>query len=888
MFVKKTLAVFGCFLLWVASANGQDRMTPQQQRLFEARIRPILVEHCYDCHSAESDEPGGGLLLDSREGIQRGGESGPAIVARRPGSSLLLMAMKHEDSNLIMPPSDYGDQLPANVLADFERWILAGAPDPRVEKKALTKGGDSEIDDQRRTWWAWQPRRQPPVPEIRDSSWPNNNVDHFVLDQLEKAGLEPSPQADRVTLVRRLAIDLTGLPPSKRELEEFAFADTPRPIEELVDRYLASERYGERFGRRWLDVARYAESSGKDFNVSYPNAWRYRDYVIDALNEDMPFDQFIREQLAGDLLPHRNVEEQARQTIATGFLAVGPKSVNEMKPRQFAADVADEQIDATTRAFLAVTVSCARCHDHKFDPISQRDYTAMAGIFLSTETHFGTGGGVAGRNRSTLVDLPVSDRSSTSQSLSVAQLAALNDRIDELESKRRKLALERRAGKSDSQNPNELLRTTQQLVFLNLRRDAVDDTGNAKARAMAVSDKPPADSGRRFSSRLVRSKNNPRGARGMEELSSILDSPQLVRGEIDKPGKPVPRGLPEFLSGGRSTDIAADQSGRLHLAEWIADADNPLTARVIVNRVWAWLVGGGLVDGVDNFGTSGQIPSHPDLLDHLANQFVENGWSLKTLVKEIVLSKTYQQASSYREAGFAADPNNRWLWRANVRSLDAESLRDGMLAISKRLEFSRPVGSLISRSGDGPIGGRRGRGIGEEEITQADPPVRSVYLPVPRNVLPDSLGIFDFADNSVVDGERDLTIVPSQALYWMNSPSVKEQCDEIAADLAGVAAKQGSKLSSRRARFSGRFDRFLRSRGRSSSGPTKSVVSKSEIEELFAELSLRILSRRPLKAETRAAVTYVQSEQRTGGATIETWSRVARSLFASADYRFLR
>ena len=875
-------------LLWLASSGaslGQEKMSSAQLQWFESKIRPVLVEHCYECHSAESKELGGGLTLDTREGIRQGGDSGPAVIARKPSSSLLLLAMKHADSNLVMPPEDYGDKLPDSVIADFERWIAAGAPDPRASNNSKDRA-KSDKSDSGEDWWAWQPITPATVPQVANARWPSTDIDHFILSKLEQSGIGPSEPADRVTLVRRLAIDLTGLPPSSADLQRFALAETPEPIERLVDQYLASEQYGERFGRRWLDVARYAESTGKDVNVTYPQAYRYRDYVIDAFNADMPFDQFIREQIAGDLLSHASSEDRSRHTIATGFLAIGPKSVNDMNPRQFAVDVADEQIDAVSQAFLAVTIACARCHDHKFDPITQRDYTAMAGIFLSTQTLFGTTGGVAGRNRSTLIDLPNQTQDATGQrKRSPQELEEIRDRIAELEEERRQYVRDRQSNKSEPSQINQALRVSQQLVRLNMELDSLDDSGNVKVQVMGVADKDPPKPMGRFQQRLseLRSERNPGGMqyRGGRNsfASSIIDSPQLVRGEIDTPGETVPRGLPEFLSHGYTARIPKDQSGRLQVADWIADEDNSLTSRVIVNRVWSWMIGDGLVATEDNFGTSGELPSHPELLDYLADRFAKEGWSIKALVREIALSSTYQQSSEFREDGYQLDPENRLVWRANKRALDAESLRDGMLAISGKLALERPTGSIISAGGDGLIGTRR-FGVSEDEITSATADYRSVYLPAPRNVLPDALELFDFADNSAVNGDRELTIVPSQALYWMNSPEVEKVAKNIALELLQIETTSDERPY---------FNRMRRRFGRQPGYRNEPASLKtSEIETHFEALALKVLSRPPLAAETTAVVAYVQEQQSAGTSPTSIWTGVVRSLLASGDYRFVR
>jgi Protein of unknown function (DUF1549)/Protein of unknown function (DUF1553)/Planctomycete cytochrome C len=861
---------------------SQDQLSREQQRFFEAKIRPVLVQHCYECHSAKSDDIGGKLLVDTRNGIRQGGESGPAVVPGKPASSLLLIAMKHDDPKLIMPPADYGAKLPAAVIADFETWIRGGAPDPRAGK-----GKVDSISEEARQWWAWQPLKKVSVPNVTaigsvseqakqaaDPSWPKNDIDRFIFAGLAEPKLTPSPDTDRLSLVRRIAFDLTGLPPTAEELKRYGSASPPAPIEELVDHYLASDQYGERMARRWLDVARYAESSGKDVNVAFPHAWRYRDYVVDAFIKDMPYDQFIREQIAGDLIKTKNKEDAARQLIATGFLAMGPKGLGEQNPRQFAVDVADEQIDAVSQAFLAVTIACARCHDHKFDPVSQRDYTAMAGIFLSTETHYGTAGAVGGRNRSTNLELP--NELSVPQAepeLTAQQVKQLRARHEELDKQRKEILAERmqqrRDGK-DSAPPPNFVQIQTQLNLLETKLESIREDGSFKALAMGVKDKPPASNAGRDMPRFARAV--PQGLRrGGPQMMGIIDSPQLIRGEIDKPGDIVPRGLPEFLAGSTKVKINPDQSGRLQLANWIASSKNPLTARVMVNRVWLWMFGQGLVKSVDNFGTTGDLPSNQALLDYLAQDFMQHKWSVKKLVRDMVLSRTYAQSSDHIEDAFLIDPENELLWRANRRPLEAECLRDGLFATSGSLKPERPHGSLISRAGDGPIGQRRVTGIAEEQITSANDPHRSIYLPVPRNVLPDALELFDFADNSMVNGMRSTTIVPSQALYWMNNSSVEKECRLIADEILG--------------RASSRSDSEGLAKGRLAKSPP---LDDKRIVELFDQLTMKILSRTALEDEARATVDYVKHKQQDGTSHQTIWAAVARSLFASSDYRFLK
>ncbi len=811
------LATMALSLISGGTLWAQAKLTDEQLNFFEAKIRPVLVDQCYSCHSAESRDVGGGLQVDHRAGLLKGGDNGPAVVPRQPQKSLLLTAIKHSDRDLIMPPKESGPKLNDQTIADFEQWIRMGAPDPRTE---ITKAKKKYDPEAAKNWWAFKARQHPAPPEVRDANWVRDPIDQFILSTWEREGLKPNSDADRVTLVRRLAFDLTGLPPSVPELYDFALSDNPRPLDELVDRYLNSDAYAERFARRWLDVARYAESAGKDFNGSYPHAWRYRDYVIDAFADDMSFKDFIVEQLAGDLMPSQSVSDQARRKIATGFLAIGPKSLNEMKSRQLAVDIADEQIDTLSQAFLGITIACARCHDHKFDPISQRDYTAMAGIFLSTETHYGTQGGVGGRNRSTLISLP--DNAANPKAYperDAADIKQMKERLTSLQAEQRKMLEERlrdRANGGAGAAPGpEFLRVQQQIANIETELAQYNDDGTMKALAMGVTDKPQSlgqdfmagrPRGRPLTrnfgqgtapptnpalkpneaAALIRQRLQQRPGALPPEMQIINDSPLLERGEIEKPGEKVPRGLPVFFAKGSKTSVPATASGRLEVAHWIAKDSNPLTARVIVNRVWAWTMGQGIVASVDNFGSTGDLPSHPELLDYLATEFIKDNWSIKKLVRRIVLSHTYALSSQDNRANFEKDPDNKYLWRANTRTLEAEAVRDAVLVAAGMLDMSRPHGSLISMAGDGVIGGRpnaprAGGSLTEEQIAKANSQHRSIYLPVPRNLLPDALELFDFPDNSMVHGSRETTLVPSQSLYWMNSQSVERAAKAIAA-----------------------------------------------------------------------------------------------------------
>jgi hypothetical protein len=500
--------------------------------------------------------------------------------------------------------------------------------------------------------------------------------------------------------------------------------------------------------------------------------------VIDAINRDIPFDQFIREQIAGDLLTADSDNERSRQFVATGFLAIGAKALNEQNPRQLALDIADEQIDAVSQSFLGMTFACARCHDHKFDPVSQKEYTALAGIFLSTDTHYGTTGAVGGRNAAKLLELPGDQAIVLNKGLSSKELEQKKSRIATLEEEREEALRARRADRMNAGNPQpvvDLQRITTQLAVLKTELEAYDEYGNPKRLAMGVVDRP-ATAPRVQTARRNRQPERPRRA---STFVSVGDSPLFIRGETNRPSETVPRGFPTLLQSVEAPSISRSESGRLQLADWIADPRNPLTSRVVVNRVWHWLFGAGIVTSVDNFGTTGALPSHPELLDYLAHDFVSQGWSLKQLIREIVNSRTYRLSTQFDERSFQIDPSNALLWRHSPKRLEAEVIRDSMLQAAGMLDLKPPQGSLIGRSGDGVIDNRRRAGISESTISAFDDRHRSVYLPAARGVESSLLGIFNAPDGDVVQGAREITNVPSQALYLMNSTLVTKAAEAI-------------------------------------------------------------------------------------------------------------
>jgi cytochrome c553 len=755
MMLRRILLTLCLTVTATASAQQSSR---SEIDFFESKIRPVLVTHCYECHSTESGKARGGLKVDSQDGLRRGGDSGAAVVPKSLDKSLLYQALLYRDDGPQMPPKG---KLPQAVIDDFRKWIQMGAPDPRVTK--VNADIRTAIDiNKGREFWAYQPLLRRDPPQSPGDSWARTPIDRFVIAKLKERNLKPVADATPQTLIRRLYFTLIGLPPMlkkdggrmKDELLGIEF--DPSDFEVLVDRLLDSPQFGEHWGRHWLDVARFAESTGGDHNNIYQHAWRYRDYVINAFNADKPFDQFIREQIAGDLLPIANDAEWANNVIATGFLAIGVKSVGEEDQQKFFADLVDEQIDTTTRAFMATTVACARCHDHKFDPIPQEDYYALAGIFRSTETHYGLLKAQA-RQATTLLDLTGLGPPPGSPPLSKEELAALTKARDDAARAVADAMIKIRGGENVFRGTLRRLRSQR-------------DETEAALQAYSNSGQP-----RVFSM-------------GTQDRDAPLPTRLLVRGELDKPAQLVPRGVLQVLSPPKQHLLSSKirGSGRLELAEWIASPQNPLTARVIANRVWHWMVGRGLVRTVDDFGHAGERPTHPELLDYLAARLIEENWSIKSLIREIALSRTWQLASAYDEHSFAIDPDNTVLWRMNQRRLEAEAARDAMLAVSGRLDLKRPLGTYLREVGEGAVG----LNVFEPVIRAIESNTRSIYLPRVRSVLPEMLETFDAPDASFVTGSRDTTSSPLQALFLLNNRFVQDQAVALADRLSALPAEQ--------------------------------------------------------------------------------------------------
>ncbi|HVX11573.1 MAG TPA: PSD1 and planctomycete cytochrome C domain-containing protein [Pirellulales bacterium] len=860
-----TLAYLPPTLSWGQSSPAENRPDSEQNRtaieFFEKRVRPLLVKNCYTCHSADTNAKGG-LRVDDRRGLLAGGAGGPAIVPGDPEKSRLIQAVRYTDENLLMPPER---ALSDEEVADLTRWVADGAAWPAEDVATLVSEPDPAYARLRQEHWAWQPLQAPAAPAVRDTNWPRDDLDHFILAKLEERALAPVGDAERPALLRRLTFDLTGLPPNPDEVDAFLADRSADAWEKIVDRLLSSPAYGERWGRHWLDVARYAESTGGSRNLPFPHAWRYRDYVIDAFNADKPFDQFIREQIAGDLLPANSEAQREEQIIATGFLAVGVKDVNQRFKIRFVMDNIDEQIDAVSRSFLALTASCARCHDHKFDPIPTADYYALAGIFQSSDLCAGVrnkmgGGGLDYYDSQMLVNLG-------------PKVEPTAEALAKIEEATRAVAV---------------ARTELQTLRTNLQGN--DITADGRMKRQVARDKLNQLQNELFAL-TDPAANGVKTAMGVRDGQSIGDAEIRLRGEAEKIGPVVPRGFLSVVSFDGQPPVSPGQSGRRELAEWLASANNPLTSRVIVNRIWQHLFGQGLVKSVDNFGVTGDSPSHPELLDHLASRLVRDGWSIKRLVRTIVLSRAYGLAGDAAQAQLAVDPGNGLLWRHTPRRLEAEEIRDAMLSVVGTLDVHRPAASPASDLKVIELGnnGREARRL--REVAGASR-YRSVYLPLLRGLTPAALEVFDFAEQGMVTGHRDTTTVATQSLYLLNDPFVRREARELAARLlepAGLGDEGRVQWAYRLA--------FSRPASAAEVERAKTFVTDYEVaarDLISAQPFTTAPTPAPAKTNGEADEAVV-AEQPADGSSIEpldpkiaAWTAFSQSLLGCAEFRYLK
>ncbi len=961
-------AVIAALALLGGSIRGADA---GDLEFFEKKIRPLLVERCYECHS-EGKKIKAGLRLDHTEGWRRGGDSGPAVVPGNVEGSPLIKAVRYTGLEFeAMPPKS---QLTHAETALLEEWVKRGSPGPDAAMASAATPDTAAAKPKQvgltvaegRKFWAFIPPAKSDVPAASPTTknWPRTDIDRFIAAEWESKGLTPAPDANRAALFRRASFDLTGLPPTPEALEAFVrdVRPTAGAFASVVDAMLAAPQFGERWGRRWLDVARFAESSGGGRTLLFKDAWRYRDYVVETFNRDVPFDRFVREQLAGDLLPAATPEDKRRQITATAFLALGPTNYEEQNKDALRMDILDEQIDTLGKAFLGMTIGCARCHDHKFDPIPNRDYYALAGILRSTHTLHNYTDNVAKWVDATL---PADPAVETEIVAHEAQIATLEKQIGKLraaagnaslaksvtaaslpgivlddtqakvvgewkhstampgfvgegylsddnaekgkrtvtftpvipQTGRYEVRLAYNAAESRSTNtPITILHADgESAVVLNQReRPSVDGrfgslgtfrfekdgagyvlvstegtTGYVIVDALQlIPIEPRADllpavlagtagvaksavtktmaelvdpAARKNAAELKRleaelkklTTAGPKRELAMsvrEAAGEIGDTEIRIRGVARNLGAKVPRGFLQVATPGEMPQFSATESGRRELADWIASAENPLTARVITNRTWAWLLGAGLVRTVDNFGTTGERPSHPALLDHLARQFVADGWSIKKLVRAIVLSRTYRLAAGATPDAARLDPDNRLFSHANRRRLEAEEIRDAILAASGRLDLT-VGGPNISAATTSEYG-----------YVFADTR-RSLYTPAFRNRRLELFEVFDFADINASVGQRAASVVAPQALFLMNHPWMTEQ--------AKLAAQ-----------------RTLASADRTDS---------ARVEEAYRVA----LGRAPTARERTLALDFVHA------GSVEIWAQFHQSLFASVDFRYL-
>ncbi len=910
---------------------------------FETKIRPILIKHCYECHASDSKSIRGGLLLDTLADTIKGGDSGTALVPGKPAESLLLESLKYESFE--MPPSG---KLSPEIIADFETWIKMGAPDPR---KGASKAVRHEIDIEKgKQFWSFRPVKKRPLPEVSDPQWNRSGIDRFIRSAQEKRKLAPSADADRVTLIRRLYYDLIGLPPTPQQIDQYLNDQHEDATARLVDQLLESPHFGERWGRYWLDVARYSQSSGGGRSLLYQSAWRYRNYVIDSFNKDKAIDEFIREQIAGDLLESKDYLQQRERWLATGFLLLGPTNYEQQDKELLRMDVIDEQIQTVGKAFLSMTLGCARCHDHKFDPIPASDYYALAGIFRSSK--FLTPGNVSGWTKRRLPIPAEKQQAIDKATQELANLTAEKDskvkEIEELKQNLNTITLDDTSatlvgdwkqstyfkdyvGKGyihdqhTAKGKKQVKFTPQKLksgrydvqlaynsaqsrasrvpvtiktskgthtVYVNQRLKPTDgvyaslgsfEFSGKKNEEIIISNKDTdgvviVDAIRFISAPVAPTSENKQQAalsqskqtaqkiktirkeikglaaritevkktapQAAPEIMSIYESDEpgdyhlLIRGDVHHLGNKVPRGFVTVAQSSEPVVIPKDSSGRLELAEWIASPQNPLTARVYVNRIWQHLFGSGLVRTVDNFGIRGETPSHPELLDFLASRLIENKWSTKAMIREIVLSKTYQLSSQSTPKQRLADPTNRLLTHQNHRRLDAEAIRDTILFVSGQIDLT-PQEQTV-----------RPDTKSEYDYEFRDN-YRSVYIPVFRNRLHDLLAIFDFPDPNLSVGHRNTSTLSTQALFLMNNPFAIEQSQHIAKRLLTEYPDDQT----------------------------------ARINALFRNT----LGRLPESSERTSAERFLSlSQNQEGQSEIENWTAFCQTIIACIDFRYIK
>ncbi len=934
-----------------------DEWSGHAMEHFEKRIRPLLVEKCIECHGPEKQK--GGLRLDIREGWETGGDNGPALVPGDLDRSRIIQAVRYDDPDFQMPPKT---KLSKDAIADLEEWVALGAPDPRSGELARKRPSGMSVEEGR-SFWSFRPIANPDPPVVDNTDETLTEIDRFIQAKQHERGLTQNPPAAPADLARRAYFTLIGLPPTPEQVDAFAADRRPDAFERLVDELLQSPHFGERWGRHWLDVARFAESSGGGRTLLFKDAWRYRDYVIEQFNADTPFDQFVREQIAGDLLDTDSPSQRSQQLVATAFLALGPTNYEQQDKQLLRYDVIDEQIDTLGKAFLGMTLSCARCHDHKFDPVPTADYYALAGIFKSTRTLFNYTDNVA---RWVDTPLPLEGDAAETVAAAEAQRNQLKPRLDRLEAERRVrtqdivsppkpglpkldrhfpgLVLddmkaeaygewkfsqfsqnylnegylhdgnERKGYKSltfETQIPlsgqYEVRIAYSELANRSTRTPVTVGHAGGELKILVDQQKPPSQYGRfhslgqfRFeagSTPFVQVTNentdgyvvvdgiqwllveedpssapsNPderlkqlsaaikKQEKALAPVNKILkarplamtvkedpkpsDSAIRIRGVESRKGDIVPRGFLQVATFDGVPEIPDHASGRVELADWIVHPDNPLTTRVLANRIWTWLFGSGIVSSVDNLGTTGDAPSHPELLDYLAQRIQKNNWSLKTLIREIMLTRAWQASAAPNPEAQAIDADNRLLASFPKRRLDAEQLRDAILAASGALDTTYLGPNIV---GAGEINANSTAAQNVEYNYIFEDTRRSVYTPAFRVNRHELFELFDFANANFTFGRRATSTVALQALYLLNNPFVIEQSE--------IAAKA-----------------LL----------AHDLDTNGQIEHAFKTT----LGRSPTPNERQLVGQFLEDGQNESALT--GWSSVFQSLFGSVDFRYL-
>jgi len=744
-------------ILICCSAVFSDQIKPEQAEFFEKKVRPVLMGTCFKCHGGEKIN--NGLRLDHLTHILKGGDSGPAIVPGHPEKSLLIQAIRRTHKDLKMPPKKPLDD---RVVADLVQWIKMGASWPETPNSPIDKPKTLPAIDH----WSFKPLTHPTPPQSKDDAWSKTPIDQFILATLKSNNLKPNPPADKRTLIRRATFDLIGLPPTPDEIDAFLTDDSPGAFSKVVERLLASTHYGERWGRHWLDVVRYADTAGDNSDFPIPQLYRYRNYVIDSFNQDKPYNLFVQEQIAGDLMDYGDENEKHQRIIATGYIALSRRFGSQINnyPQHLTIE---DTIDNLGKSFLGLTISCARCHDHKFDPVSMQDYYGLYGFFSSTRYPFpGIELEQAPRD---LIPLIPQDQYQAIMKPYREKLAVHDKDINSLE-------IDKKAAEKKFQQINSNIRKQQAKKTDDTEtKTSVEELEQQKESAQELIDKLR----RKIKTAKKNRDNVAKDAPHVELAYAVAEAKPAnarlhLRGEPKNLGKEIPRRFLDQL-GGQKLPREVNDSGRLHLARWMTDPENPLTARVMVNRIWQYHFGKAIVQTANNFGNQGKKPTHPQLLDFLAARFIESGWSIKELHRLMMASQTYQLAGADNAPNNRMDPDNQYHWKFDRRRLDAEAIRDAMLAVSGQLDPS-PAAEPH------PFPPQKGWSFTQHRPFKAvyETNKRSVYLMTQRIKKHPFMAIFDGPDTNAGTAKRTSSITPVQALFMMNDPFVHTQAEKFA------------------------------------------------------------------------------------------------------------